>query len=330
MIQSKLLKVKKWIDLNEAAQRLSIALDETVSAMDLLELSLDGQLILSVKLPIDKKFLVKKITEKHTPMINALKKSFDFENLFFGDNHPKDGEEYLKAENDYIMKSYNLFLKSTSGNELSEAQKSFEYYCNSVCRVEWEYGDIEYLEGNVFELSMLGSEYIDVMWLIQKNKSIEMEDLTNLNGVILRGSDGVLYNLQEKFDDECLKILKASESKEEEKETSLIHKLNKRIKIESSHYFPAGALPAGCELGMSPENLSRFELKLSESDSVYSTGQLMMTLGALLNIVTSSGAKKWTQGDISSLIGDKKLKNLSERMVNGIFSEANKCYKSIG
>ncbi|PJX61697.1 hypothetical protein CWM56_28165, partial [Klebsiella sp. E-Nf3] len=192
MIQSKLLKVKKWIDLNEAAQRLSIALDETVSAMDLLELSLDGQLILSVKLPIDKKFLVKKITEKHTPMINALKKSFDFENLFFGDNHPKDGEEYLKAENDYIMKSYNLFLKSTSGNELSEAQKSFEYYCNSACRVEWEYGDIEYLEGNVFELSMLGSEYIDVMWLIQKNKSIEMEELTNLNGVILRGSDGVL------------------------------------------------------------------------------------------------------------------------------------------
>ncbi|HCT8911116.1 TPA: hypothetical protein OUA92_002104 [Enterobacter hormaechei] len=56
MIQSKLLKVKKWIDLNEAALRLSLALDEPVNAMDLLELGLDQELILSVKLPLDKKF----------------------------------------------------------------------------------------------------------------------------------------------------------------------------------------------------------------------------------------------------------------------------------
>lgn len=40
MIESKLLKVKKWVDLNEAAIRLSIALDEPVNALDLMELAL--------------------------------------------------------------------------------------------------------------------------------------------------------------------------------------------------------------------------------------------------------------------------------------------------
>ena len=49
MIKSKLLKIKKWIDANEAAERLSLSLEDKVSALDLLELGkvrISGEILL--------------------------------------------------------------------------------------------------------------------------------------------------------------------------------------------------------------------------------------------------------------------------------------------
>ena len=82
MIESKLLKVKKWVDLNEAAIRLSIALDEPVNTLDLMELALEGELVLSVKFPFDKKYIARRMYEEHTPMGVRLKKLFMFECFF--------------------------------------------------------------------------------------------------------------------------------------------------------------------------------------------------------------------------------------------------------
>ena len=48
MIKSKLLRIKKWIDANEAADRLSLSLEDKVSALDLLELALDKEITLSL------------------------------------------------------------------------------------------------------------------------------------------------------------------------------------------------------------------------------------------------------------------------------------------
>jgi hypothetical protein len=169
---------------------------------------------------------------------------------------------------------------------------------------------------------MQGSECIDVMWLIQQNKEKEMEELTNLDGVILRDGEGVLYNLQEKFDDEYINRLK------NDADNPMV-KMTKRFQLNPFHYFPAGGLPVGCELGMSPANMSKFESKLSESDSSFSENQFLSVMGAVLNEITNSGAKRWTQSDLSSRISDKKISNLSERMINGIFAKANKYFKSI-
>ncbi len=328
MIRSKLLKVKKWVDLNEAAMRLSIALDEPVNALDLMELALDDELVLSVKLPFDKKYVAKKMWKKYIPMGEMLRKSFQFESFFSGGRENKEDEDYIKKENEYLMSKYIEFLEVNTNSELSEEQKTFDFYCNSIKSAEWEYGEVDYLEGSIYELSMLGSEHIDVMWLIRQNKEMEMDELTNLDGVILRDSDGEFYNLQEKFDEGYIN------SRKDKEDESFCHqsKALKRFRLNPRHYFPAGGLPAGCELGMSPANMSKFEAKLSDSDSNthISESQLLVVMGAVLNEITTSGAKKWTQGDLAARIGDKKILNLGERAVNGIFSCANKTIKSMG
>ena len=318
MIQSKLLKVKKWVDLNEAALRLSIALDEPVNALDLMELSLDGELIISVKFPFDKKYFARKMHEKHTPMGLRLKRLFEFESFFrYGVEEVKD-KRYLEEEREFIYKHYEQFLSSDASRDLLEHQKSFAYYCENIKMVEWEYGEFSYLSDNIYELSMLGAESIDVMWLIQQNREREMEELTNLDGVILRGSDGSLYNLQEKFDEEYIHNLKANDLNQD-KENPL-----EKFELNEKHYFPAGGLPVGCELGMSPANMSLFEKKLSEDESKIPEHLALTTIGAILNEITSSSARKWTQGDLASRIADKKIPGLSERTINGIFAKSNK------
>lgn len=338
MIQSKLLKVKKWIDLNEAALRLSLALDEPVNAMDLLELGLDQELILSVKLPLDKKFLAKKMTEKLIPVGERLKEFFRFQNIIMGSGCDENDDVYKKDELEYINTKYMRYLEEAQEGNYTEEQRTFDYFCNSVMYQEWDYGPIKYLDENVYELSMLGAEGIDIMALIQENKNREMEELTNLNGVILRSRDGQLFNLQEKFNEEYPQKLneladstnedESSKNESPEKKSSEnARRVINRFHIEESHYFPAGGLPAGCEIGISPENLSKFELKLSDEHSIPSN-QILITLGAALNTVTSSRAKKWTQGDLASSIAELKISKLGERVINGIFSEANKAFKS--
>lgn len=322
MIESKLLKVKKWVDLNEAAIRLSIALDEPVNTLDLMELALEGELVLSVKFPFDKKYIARRMYKEHTPMGVRLKKLFKFECFFCHGNNLNE-DEYLEEERKYIYQHYENFLASEVGSDLSEEQKSFTYYCENIKMVEWGYGEIGYLKENIYELSMLGAESIDVMWLIQQNREREMEELTNLDGVILRGSDGELYNLQEKFDDEIIRDMKSDSSSETKNNILDKFKLNER------HYFPAGGLPVGCELGMSPVNMSLFERKLSEDESKIPEQLVLTTLGAALNEITSSSARKWTQGDLAIRIADKKIPGLSERTINGIFAKCKKQYKSM-
>lgn len=48
IVMSKLLSLKKWLTINEAARHLSILFEEQVSDADILRLGLDGNLVLSV------------------------------------------------------------------------------------------------------------------------------------------------------------------------------------------------------------------------------------------------------------------------------------------
>ena len=72
MIKSKLLRIKKWIDANEAADRLSLSLEDKVSALDLLELALDKEITLSVKFPRTKHFVIREVKVASMPYIKRL------------------------------------------------------------------------------------------------------------------------------------------------------------------------------------------------------------------------------------------------------------------
>lgn len=320
MVKGKILKVKKWIDLNEAAARLSLAIEEPISALDILELGIDKEVTLSIRLPYTHKYVVREakwVTSLHVDFLKricevdySIKKSKPYQ---------ESTEEYHCYEDEYIKNEYIDYLGRiiARGDDVPERNKTFDYFTKELQQVDLDYShELSYLSGYIYELPMIGAELLDAKALMDMHRDQEVKGIYNLGGAFLKGEDGKLYNLMEKFDGDYLKL------KDNELDgNSEINYLNPR------HYFPAGGLPDGCEFGISPKNLMEFERKLSEDDDSISNLQLLTLLGGVLNEVTSK-AKKWTQGSLAIAIAERNIPNLGERVVNGIFSKSNKAIKS--
>ncbi len=322
MVNSKFLKVKKWVDANEAAERLSLSLEDKVTALDLLELALEKEIILSVKFPRNTKFIVREVTEESMPYIEYLESLFEFHLAAEFENRkdfPVNGSE------EYNSRFERLLVDTCLKNNLSLSKTNELYTENkypSIYEVTYDYyefsNELELMEDIVFELPMIGAEVLDIEGLIETNKKRKPAETINLDGVFIRATNGKLYNLMNKFNEEEFPSVYESESD------------NFNIGyINPSHYFPAAGLPVGCEIGISPNNLFSFERRLSdaeESDDELSK-KAITVLGAVLHEVTGK-AVKWTQGQLAASIESKNIKGLKERTINGIFSLANKSYKS--
>ncbi|ULH12258.1 hypothetical protein MF265_05610 [Serratia marcescens] len=319
VLKGKILKVKKWLDLNEAAARLSLAIEEPVSALDILELGIDEEVTLSIRLPYTHKYVVREAKWVAAPYVDFLKKvcEVDF-SVKKCKPYKEVTEEYKSYEEEYIKNEYSKYVEriDSSSDSVPEHNKTYEYFINELQRVYLEYSDeLLYLEGYTYELPMIGAERLDAMALMDINRKRKVNELCNLDGAFLRDEEGRIYNIMERFDDAYLKQ-RYKDSNDGERGGYL----NPR------DYFPADGLPDGCEFGISPSNLIEFERKLSDEDDGVSSQQLLKLLGGVLNVVTSK-AKKWTQGDLAVAIAEKKLPNLGERVVNGLFSKANKSIK---
>ncbi|CAQ84819.1 MULTISPECIES: hypothetical protein [Photorhabdus] len=317
MVTSKILKVKKWINLNEAATRLSLSLEEHINALDLMELALDNELILSVKFPRNQYHVIREIEKKSTPYIEYLDKMFKFE-LFSTEKNNIGEKEYKKLQEIFYKEEYDLYISKIRKSNIEKHEMSYDFFLNQARYFYWDYVDsVKSMNDFIFELPLIGSERIDVESLIEINNKREPCAFYNIDGVFLRDSDGRLYNLMSKFNDEILS------SWDDDLDINF-----KSLYLDDRHYYPADGLPVDCEIGMSPINLSNFERSLSDVNESVSREQIMMLLGAVLQEVTSR-TKKWTQGDLALSIDEKKIKNMKERAINGIFSKANKLYKSI-
>ncbi|MGY0158275.1 hypothetical protein ACVQKW_12765 [Edwardsiella tarda] len=265
MIQSSLLKIKKWVSLVDAAKILSISLDEPITHLDLIELALEGELILSVRFPYDKKYVAKEVFEKETPMGDHLKEVFEMFSVLqnpFDVNDGKGSEEYIKKENEYIRNQYNSYLDRNIDNMLFDKVIDFDHFCNKFVFCSWGERGIDYLKDNIYELTMLGAERISIIEMLQHSKGNATSDLVNINGVILRDNNGVYYNLQEKFDEDYIKSITIPNGiiSEEFRSGFMLEEL------APHHYFPADRLPDGCEIGMSPASIVSFESKISNRD----------------------------------------------------------------
>ena len=155
MIKSKLLKIKKWIDANEAAERLSLSLEDKVSALDLLELALDKEIILSVKFPRTKHFVIREVKVASMPYVKRLEETFDF--YLMGKFKKVTGcPERGSSEYNSLFEAYLVdeCLKNnfslTPSNECGLAG-GFP----SIYNVEYEYfdyaKDLEYMDDVIFE-----------------------------------------------------------------------------------------------------------------------------------------------------------------------------------
>lgn len=320
MTNSKFLKVKKWIDLSEAANRLSASLEEAVTVLDLLELGLAGELQLSIKLPYTNKYVGREVYESEILYIDKLKEFFPFTLLKDGNEHVKEGtEEYNLLLNEYLNSEYEKYVIESFVKYNKPEILTREYFNTKIKYRSWEYsGGIDYLNSNVFELLMVGSGVIEVESMIEMNKRNMSVELYNLNGIFLKSSNGTIYNLMERFTDNEIKAF--SRNKEVE--------LYKGKYLNSRHYFPMDELPEYTEFGVTPEHLLEFECKLHGDNNEHSPEHLMCVIGGILNTVTTK-AKKWTQGEIAINIGELGINNFGERKINEIFSLANKEYKKI-
>lgn len=315
MAQSKILKVKKWIDLNEAAERLSLSFEENINALDLMELSLDEEIVLSIKFPRNKLFYIREVEERQCKYSEDLEEHFKF-HLFAYKKENASKQEIKIMHDAFINDHFQRYVQAAKKNGADEIQLSYDYFMNRLMLVKWvNTGDIETMEEFVYELPFIGAEKLYVEKLVEINNKRHPGTLTSLDSVFLRSKSGKYYILNEKFRDEC-------ESVEEPESIENILKKNKYT------YFPAGELPEDAIVGMAPIDLAEFERKLSCSDKDLSSDQVVALLGAVLKEVTTK-AKKWTQDDLASSIDEKGIPGLRKRVVNGIFSHANKSMKSI-
>ena len=320
MAQSKILKVKKWIDLNEAAERLSLSLEEHINALDLMELALDGEVTLSVKFPRNELFYIREVAECESKYIDDLEKDFKF-HLFAFNKENASKQEVEKMRSDFIMEHYQRYVQAAKKNGADEIHLSYDYFMNELMSIKWSnIGNIEIMEEFVYELPLIGAEKLHIEKLVEINNERHPGTLTSLDSVFLKSKSGKYYILNDRFKDESESDKTPEPNKAPE---SLEHILNKNKYC----YFPAGELPEDVIVGMAPIDLAEFERKLSSSDKDLSLELAVKVLGAVLKEVTTK-AKKWTQDDLASTIDERKIPGLRKRVVNGTFSYANKSFKS--
>lgn len=244
---SKLLKLREWLLLPEAAKYLSLVVGEPISEADLLRFALDKRLTLSVhfvNLGVGRVGRVVPIeqAERHPPMF------------------PKEGEEEI-----WIV----------SGVPLSDTE---------VLQFE---DDVTRLDG-VYDLPMLGAERIDVERRFQELTNGPRVELTNLEGPLLSGEDGVLIRLLEsweenEFADGSRAMIESAISRnfpteEELRERRKAYKpqrdkflekerANREAGRNIDNYYPAGSLPDDAVFVVRTTSIREFERSLQGFDA---------------------------------------------------------------
>jgi hypothetical protein len=201
----KLLNLKQWLTVADAARHLSILFGEGVSEADVLRLALDGQLVLSV-------YFVNHAKGRCGPVVPL-----------------QDAKRHV------IKMSENEWFHSIDGLAIGEDRV-----------IEWGPRTIV-LEG-IWDLTMLGSERLDVEHRYQALTGGPAVDLVFLDGPIVSRDDGTYCQVREHFSNNEFagpKTLKEP--------------------YDNPHnYYPAAGLPADSVLVVRTSSLHDLEGRLSE------------------------------------------------------------------
>jgi hypothetical protein len=173
---SKLFKFKKWLTIEDAAKYLSLRLNEPLSVSDILRLSLDGHLTLSVR-------FVNPVYAKRGRLIPIEDAKFSVAPALFGSG---------------TVRLYD-------GPQIYEGGK-----VTKILSLEEGIFELE----DIYRLSMMGAEILDIENQYQQLTDRCEVTSINLDGVILRGNDDYFFQLLEFYDSDLLRQNKVKKGDE--------------------------------------------------------------------------------------------------------------------
>lgn len=290
---SRLIKIKEWLTLVDAAQYLTIVLDEAVTEADLLRFALDGYLKLSVD-------FVNHARARSGKIVSW------------------EETKWLKCRPIVVEPTPNKPLKEVAFprelesliDELPPEERGVQRHFMTSINIDGERflnmnKEVETIRG-VWDLAMVGSERLDVEHAYQFLTGGPAVTLINIEGTFVQNSDDKLYQLQESFDNneynsgseaelEKLKAKIANEQIEKSEAEKLLYKHEEERKKylkrresqpEYMNYFPAGGLPADSVLVVRTEAIQDFIRKITETEKKISEKPLLTNeRNSLLTII---------------------------------------------
>lgn len=166
---SKLLKLKEWVTVPEAARHLSQIMEESVSETDVLQLGLDGHIKLSVYFPNRAKARLGRV--------------IPYEDVPTCEFPSMDGKNTVIYTNGYP-------LKDLEEGEQIQNDTPFLHFDKEVVSID-----------GLWDLAMMGNERIDIEFELQQLIHGPEVTMVNIEGTFLNRSDGTWASLQEQLPD---------------------------------------------------------------------------------------------------------------------------------
>lgn len=330
----KIYKLKKWLSLDEVAKRLSLETKDDITKGDVLQLGIDGELRISIRIPID-------VTAKKCEFIKME------ECTYFN----VGADFILQMEDVANVFKKKLGLDNVPDDTLKECLDKVGFLNEEPLRdgrfMRISYDETTLLSG-VYELELIGNELLDLAWELSKEINLPKAKIVKLCGFYVKDKKGNTFEIQSKiYDrDELIKLQK--EIKSDLKQTiarsdqSCLEKANISEKIHNTPFsekiltYPCSSIDEieGAFFVVQTEHLNEFINSLDdEYPNNLTIDNSLYLLGEVLNAVKSK-VKQWTQSTIIDEIllqrqnQNKTAQGLEKRKIEEYFSKANKKLKS--
>jgi hypothetical protein len=273
---SKLLKLKEWLTVADAAKSLTISAGEVVTEADIFRLALDGHLTLSV-------YFVNYATARAGKIVSYEETKWSLIKPIFEIELPEFDEKTVcrRADPPGLLKLYQDAPEALASGYIPVMA--------SLCIDEDRYinldDDVTTLKG-VWDLPMWGAEGLDVEHEFQSLTGGPEVTLQNLEGAFVQGAENVICQLQENYDDnefqpgsraqlEKIKLKIFEDGIEADVAAKMLaHHQERRKKFietregrpRSERYHPAGALPSDSVFVVRTSALRELEQSLDSGD----------------------------------------------------------------
>lgn len=296
----KLYKLKKWLTIDEAAQRLSIELGEEVTKADILQLAVEEQLRMSVYIPHDWEGKICDITT----------------------DKEKADSEYT----DVVTSEYGVlrFYKYSKCRDSQFIKVNPEVFC---------------VRAGIYELTMIGQEKLDLEYDLRESLNLEQSLVYSLDGFYVQTANGTVIEIQTEFDtkeliNENLNTAVMKSISTITNDECILH----RSPYTGSSFYPCPTINGieGAFWCIQSAHIEEFLASLDDEsaniNNKLNVDNALILLGEVLQVVKSD-RRKWTQGEIIDKILEKRqnenatVKGLEQRTIEEYFSNANKRLK---